>query len=71
MPKQDGYDLIREVRKRGYHPAKLPAVALTAFAHNDDAREATTAGFQVHISKPVNVRDLTVTIAGLAGRSGE
>jgi signal transduction histidine kinase/ActR/RegA family two-component response regulator len=70
MPDQDGYDLIREVRRRGFHAKDLPAVALTAFVHKDDAREAVLAGFQVHIPKPVDPHDLTAVIASLAGRTG-
>jgi signal transduction histidine kinase/ActR/RegA family two-component response regulator len=70
MPGQDGYDLIREVRRRGHHADALPAVALTAFAHTNDAREAALAGFQVHVPKPVNVGDLTAVIARLTGRTG-
>ena len=70
MPDQDGYDLIREVLRRGYHAKDLPAVALTAFVHKDDAREALLAGFQVHLSKPVDPPDLTAVIASLAGRTG-
>ena len=69
MPDQNGYDLIREVRRRGHHPRDLPAVALTAFAHRDDAREAVLAGFQVHVPKPVDLHDLTAVIASLTGRT--
>jgi CheY-like chemotaxis protein len=65
MPEQDGYDLIREVRKRGHQVADLPAVALTAFARKDDVREALEAGFQMHLPKPVDVRDLMAAIAHL------
>ena len=70
MPDQDGYDLIREVRRRGHDAEVLPAVALSAYAHKDDAHEATLAGFQVHIPKPVSIADLTAAIANLTGRSG-
>jgi signal transduction histidine kinase/ActR/RegA family two-component response regulator len=70
MPDQDGYDLIREIRRRGLHPKDLPAIALTGFAHKDDARAAVLAGFQVHIPKPVDIHDLTAIIASLAGRTG-
>ena len=70
MSGQDGYDLIREVRRRGLHAKVLPAVALTAFAHTNDAREAEVAGFQIHIPKPVNIGDLTAAIASLTGRAG-
>jgi signal transduction histidine kinase/ActR/RegA family two-component response regulator len=69
MPGQNGYDLIREVRRRGHSAEALPAVALTAFAHANDAREAELAGFQVHIPKPVNVGEITAVIARLAGRT--
>jgi PAS domain S-box-containing protein len=70
MPEQDGFDLIRRVRGSGHHPRDLPAVALTAFAHKDDARRALLAGFQVHVPKPVDPHDLTAVIASLAGRTG-
>ncbi|WP_428304362.1 hybrid sensor histidine kinase/response regulator [Lacipirellula sp.] len=68
MPEHNGYDLIREVRLRGHLATELPAVALTAFAHDKDARDAMAAGFQVHISKPVSIPDLTSTIAKLAAK---
>jgi CheY-like chemotaxis protein/anti-sigma regulatory factor (Ser/Thr protein kinase) len=70
MPDQNGYDLIREVRGRGHQARDLPAVALTGFAHKDDARKAVLAGFQAHIPKPVDLHDLTAVIASLAGRRG-
>jgi len=65
MPDQDGYDLVREVRHRGYDALSLPAIALTAFAHDSAASDATSAGFQVHLAKPVNLSNLTTTIARL------
>jgi CheY-like chemotaxis protein len=67
MPGEDGFDLIRQVRKRGLHPRDLPAVALTAFVQKDDQRLALLAGFQVHLSKPIDPHDLTSVIASLAG----
>lgn len=69
MPLRDGYDLIREVRAAGYSARQLPAIALTAFAHREDRRKALRAGFQLHISKPVDPYDLSELIAGLAGRT--
>jgi signal transduction histidine kinase/ActR/RegA family two-component response regulator len=68
MPGQDGYDLIREIRQRGHDASALPAVALTGFAHIDDARRAISAGFQKHISKPVDVHNLTRILSGLVGK---
>ena len=70
MPEQDGFDLIRQVRDAGHDARDLPAVALTAFVHKDDARSALLAGFQVHVPKPVDPHDLTSVIAQLAGRPG-
>jgi signal transduction histidine kinase/ActR/RegA family two-component response regulator len=69
MPGEDGYDLIRDVRAR--HSAKeLPAAALTAFARVEDRKRALRAGFQTHVSKPVDPEELTAVIASLAGRTG-
>jgi len=45
-------------------------VALTAFVGKDNQRQALLAGFQVHVPKPVDPRDLTAVIASLAGRTG-
>ncbi|HWE01955.1 MAG TPA: response regulator [Tepidisphaeraceae bacterium] len=70
MPLLDGYDLIKEVRSRGFTPQILPAVALTAFARTEDRRRAMLAGYQIHLSKPVDPSELTAAIAMLAGRTG-
>lgn len=69
MPGQDGFDLIRQVRSLGHDARALPAVALTAFVGTSDQRRALEAGFQVHVSKPVDPRALTSAIASLAGRA--
>ena len=70
LPDQDGFDLIRQVRALGHHAKDLPAVALTAFAQQNDQRQALLAGFQIHVSKPADPHDLTAAIASLAGRTG-
>ena len=70
MPGQDGFDLIRHVRAGGHSAKELPAVALTAFAGKEDRRRVLLAGFQMHISKPIDPHDLTAVIASLAGRTG-
>ena len=69
MPDQDGFDLIRQLREAGQDAKHLPAVALTAFVQKDDADLALSAGFQVHLPKPVDPHDLTSAIARLAGRT--
>ncbi|MDQ6881008.1 MAG: response regulator, partial [Pseudomonadota bacterium] len=58
MPEMDGFDLIKKVRSLGHTGRKLPAVALTAFAHKEDQRRVLMAGFQVHVAKPVDPHDL-------------
>ena len=70
MPDQDGFDLIRQVRGHGHHAKDLPAVALSAFVHKNDRRQALLAGFQMHVPKPADPHDLTAAIASLAGRTG-
>jgi signal transduction histidine kinase len=65
MPDQDGLDLIRQVREDGHDARELPAIALTAFVQKDDAQRAVLAGFQVHLSKPVDPHELTSIIARL------
>ena len=66
MPANDGYTLIRELRRRGQ---KFPAIALTAFASQEDRMHCLAEGFQRHIAKPIDPEKLLHTIAELAGLS--
>jgi len=69
MPDQDGYALIRHVR--ALYPstvASVPAAALTAFARNEDRLQALQAGFQLHLSKPIDVHALVTAVARLGGK---
>lgn len=63
MPDMDGYQLIAEVRRRGFSAAALPAVALTAFASSQDRQKAFDAGFQAHVAKPHIVGELVAQLA--------
>jgi len=71
MPEADGYELIRRVREmevlRG---GKIPAIALTAYAREEERKQALEAGFQMHLSKPVDINKLIVAIANLTGMLG-
>lgn len=59
MPETDGYDLISQVREfTTERNAFLPAIALTAYASNEDRRRALSAGFQMHFSKPIDFDEL-------------
>ncbi len=67
MPGRDGYELIRAVRTT-VSADQLPAAALSAFTRPEDAERAREAGFQVHLSKPVEPEQLVRVVAHLAGR---
>jgi CheY-like chemotaxis protein len=68
MPERDGYDFIREVRAKPGAAGCVPAIALTALARDEDRKRTLLAGYQVHISKPVDPAELVMVIATLAGR---
>ncbi|MBA3481769.1 MAG: response regulator, partial [Pirellulales bacterium] len=69
MPGEDGYQFIRRVRTLSLEMnGQIPAAALTAFARSEDRRRAVLAGFQTHISKPVEPAELSAIVASLAGR---
>lgn len=71
MPGEDGYDLVREVRRlSGPQGGQVPAMALTAFAREEDRLQAIAAGFQVHATKPIEPAELVAGVARLAGRGG-
>lgn len=69
MPGEDGYWLIKKVRKlppeRG---GKTPAAALTAYAGAKDRMRVLRAGYQMHVPKPVEPAELVTVVANLAGR---
>ncbi len=69
MPGDNGYQLIRQVRqleaRSGGH---IQAIALTAYAREEDRRHAREAGFQLHVPKPVEPDRLAKALASLAGQ---
>lgn len=53
MPDQDGYSLLTNIRKLPAEKGgKIPAMALSAFASNDNKQKAAEAGFQKYHTKP-------------------
>ena len=66
MPDADGYALIRRVRALEGAVSKVPALALTAYAREQDRRRAMEAGFDSHIAKPVEPETLLRLVAALA-----
>ncbi len=66
MPDMDGYQLIRKVKQLdGSRPGPLPAIAITAYARTEERQRSLLAGFHMHLSKPVEARELVASIAGL------
>ena len=70
MPGEDGYTLIRKIRAIDPNQGgKIPAVALTAYAGVQDQRQTLSAGFQIHLPKPVNPSQLATVLSNLAKRN--
>jgi ATP-binding cassette subfamily B protein len=74
LPDIDGYTLLRDVRRIEAEretplAARVPAIALTGYAHAEDRTRALLAGFQIHLAKPVDPRELLAAIASLIGTS--
>jgi PAS domain S-box-containing protein len=69
MPGIDGYMLLREVRSLpDRERALIPAVAVTAFSRDDDRRRAYEAGYQTHLTKPIEPAELCAIVANLVRR---
>lgn len=62
MAHEDGYDFLRRVREQD---KIVPAVALTAYTRTEDRIHAFSAGFQMHVSKPVEPKELLTVVASL------
>src|SRR6267378_1048238 len=68
LPNEDGYALLRRLRGLP-QTARLPALALTAYASSADHRRALEAGFQRHVSKPVEPVELARVVASLVAEA--
>ena len=63
----DGLQFIRDIRELDNAAGRMtPAAALTSLARTDDRRRALDAGYQMHVSKPVDPDELAVTVERLA-----
>ncbi|MDI1434408.1 PAS domain S-box protein [Polyangium sorediatum] len=69
MPGMDGFALIREVRARGAAGlGDLPAVAVTAFARPEDKARSLEAGYDAHVTKPIDPLGFVATVAQVTRR---
>jgi len=67
MPYMDGYVMLQTLRARGF---RLPAIALTAFARHEDKLKALTAGYALHLAKPVEPALLVASVSQLVQGHG-
>jgi len=69
MPNEDGYTFIRKVRSLESNQARqVPAVALTAYATDEDRSQALSAGFQLHVAKPIEPESFVSSLASVLER---
>jgi len=66
MPNGDGYELMRRVRSLNGNGKRIPALALTAYAREEDRNRAFSAGFEMHLAKPVEPATLVSAVSELA-----
>ncbi|MGN6627699.1 MAG: PAS domain-containing protein [Tepidisphaeraceae bacterium] len=72
MPGEDGFSLIRRLRALpAERDRKTPVIALTAYARAEDRQRILVAGFQAHLSKPIEPAELVRSVAALRNPSGD
>jgi len=70
MPEEDGYSLIQKTKHLKTKSGKqIPAAAITAYARAEDQAKALQAGFQTHLSKPIDPVQLMTVVKTLAERT--
>jgi PAS domain S-box-containing protein len=71
MADTDGYSLIKQIRKQeDSEEERIPAIALTAYARAQDRLRAISAGYNSHVAKPVDIRELVSVVKCLTGKIG-
>lgn len=69
MADTDGYNLIKQVRRQESEKgAHIPAIALTAYARTQDRIRALAAGYNTHVAKPVEIKELVTVVKCLTGK---
>jgi CheY-like chemotaxis protein len=70
MPGEDGYAFIRRVRAlEGAAAGRTPAIALTAYGRVEDRLRTLSAGYTMHVPKPVDPAELAMVVAALTART--
>ena len=68
MPGGDGFSLLEELRARGH---QMPAIALSALSWHDVQARVQSAGFALHLEKPIELSTLTAAVADVIGGTAE
>jgi CheY-like chemotaxis protein len=66
LPGMDGYDFMRRVRELEGDGERIPAIAVTGYAGALDESKALNAGYEIHLSKPIELNELANAIAKLS-----
>lgn len=70
MPGEDGYQLMAKVIALDLdHGRLLPAVAITAYAREEDRQKALASGYQAYLAKPIELSELIAAVAKAARRT--
>jgi signal transduction histidine kinase len=69
LPGMDGYDFMRQVRELETDGERIPAIAVTGYAGAVDESKALDAGYEVHLSKPIELNKLVTVIAKMSNRT--
>ena len=70
LPGISGMGLLQALR-REYPEPRLPVLAVTASVMDQDRNNILAAGFDAYVAKPVHIRELLATLAGLLGERGK
>jgi PAS domain S-box-containing protein len=68
MPDVDGYTLLKKIRSLSSRISRVPAIALTAYVQPEERKKTLLAGFQLYLSKPVDVEELLAAVVMASGR---
>jgi signal transduction histidine kinase len=68
LPEMDGYDFLRRLREIEGDGERIPAIAVTGYAGALDESKALNAGYEVHLSKPIELSQLASAIAKVSRR---
>jgi CheY-like chemotaxis protein len=66
MPRADGYEVARRIRCEPWGRG-ITLVALTGWGQESDRRRSEEAGFDIHLTKPVDPKVVSDLLAGSAG----